>query len=182
MVSEKARLRVIIEGFLRGDSTQYRILLTKVTQYVNHQCYGSDFDKDDLISEVLGALIDSFRKKRFSGNSIKALNVYIYKIIRNQIGHRVRHRELLSYADEYQELIDEKVRSPEDEAVDKELVRRIYQELDPKCRELLKLKFDQNWSDQEIADSLKKTKNAISTAISRCIKKVQELNMIKEML
>jgi RNA polymerase sigma factor (sigma-70 family) len=181
MISEKAKLKVIIDGFLRGESKQYRILLTKVTQYVYHQYHGIAFERDDLISEILAALLDNFRKNRFKGDNIRALSVYIYKIIRNQISHAARHRNVMLYTDKDLERVDKR-RSPADEIVDREFTQQIYRELDSACRELLKLKFEENWSDQEIADHMEKSKNATSTAISRCLKRVQGLKIVKEML
>jgi DNA-directed RNA polymerase specialized sigma24 family protein len=60
------------------------------------------------------------------------------------------------------------------------MAEKIMAAMDPKCRHLMKLKFLLCWSDQEIADSIRKTKNATSTAMTRCLKKAQELEFVRE--
>jgi len=82
--TERLRLDLVTEGFLKGDSSQYRIVKAKVTQYVHHQRFSSSIDADEIVSEVLEILYDNLQNKKFRGDSLSALNVYIYRIIKFQ--------------------------------------------------------------------------------------------------
>lgn len=179
---EKKKLQLVIDGFLSGDSKQFQLIKTKATQYIYHQNFGSDIDKDELISEVLEILLENLRNKKFYGDSISALSVYIYQIIRFRINRIIRRREKLTYTDDSFDYIESASLNPSDETSNKELVDKIYKILDPKCADLLKLKFLENWLDQEIADHLDLTKNSASTAISRCLKKIREFDFVNELL
>lgn len=169
-----------MQGFLKGDSRQFEIIKTKITQYVYHQKFGGDVDRDELISETLEILYDNLRKGRFYGDTLSALNVYIYNIVRFRINRVFRRRSRLSYDDEPSSLQVDRSSSPEESAVAKDLFNRVMELVGEKCRQLLSLKFVEQWSDQEIAIYLKKSKNATSTAISRCLKKAQELEIVRD--
>ena len=69
--------------------------------------------------------------------------------------------------------------TPEQLATAKDLAGKIMAQIGEVCRELLHLKFEEQWSDQEIAAKIKKSRNATSTAISRCLKKAQELEIVR---
>ncbi len=178
--SEKAELRAVIDGFLRGESAQFRILHTKIVQFIYHQHFGTDSEREELVSEAIEILLTNLRRGDFKGDSLKALSVYIYTIVKYRIGRVLRRRNRLTYTDELMEPTDDKAQLISDETADKELAGMILAQIDEKCRELLSLKFKDCWSDQEIADHIKKSKNATSTAISRCLKKTQELQIVKE--
>lgn len=177
---DKQKLKLVIDGYLRGDSTQFRIIKTKITQYVYHQKFGQDSDRDDIISEILEILYDNLKAGKFKGDSIAALNVYIYNTIRFRINRVIRRRARLSYTDETADFRPDSRPSPEEEAAAKDLAGKVMSALDPKCQDLLRLKFQECWSDQEIAEHIKKSKNATSTAISRCLGKAQNLDIVKE--
>ena len=81
MSLEKKKLKLVIRGFLKGNSTQFRIIKNKITQYVYHQNFGADVDRDELISETLQYLYENLKGNKFKGDSLSALNVYIYSII-----------------------------------------------------------------------------------------------------
>lgn len=177
---ERKELRQVVDGFLRGDSTQYRLLQTRITQFVYHQHFGTDSERDELVSETIAILLANLRRGDFQGDSLKALNVYIYMTIKHRIGRVIRRRNRLTYTDQQLEVDNSGERLVSDEVADKQLAERILAQIDDKCRELLNLKFREMWSDQEIADRIKKTKNATSTAISRCLKKAQTLDIVRE--
>jgi RNA polymerase sigma factor (sigma-70 family) len=180
--NEQKKLRLVIKGFLRGDSIQYRIIKTKITQYIFHQNYGAVTDKDEIISNVLEILFENFRGNKFRGDSLSALNVYIYSIIRHRISREIRRKSRLELDDDViARQVDTRL-TEADNLPHKDLAVKIYRALDYKCRELLALKFQECWTDQEIADHLNRTKNATSTAISRCVKKAQSLDIVKEFL
>ncbi|MBN1213391.1 MAG: sigma-70 family RNA polymerase sigma factor [candidate division Zixibacteria bacterium] len=182
MSLEKKKLKIIINGFLKGDSVQFRIIKNKITQYIYHQNFGSDVDRDELISETLQYLYENLKNRKFQGDSLTALNVYIYSIIKFRINRVIRRRKRLSYTDESFDYREDARANPSEEVGNQEIIVKIFDRIDPGCQNLLHMKFRECWSDQEIADHLKKTKNAVSTAISRCVKKVQELDFIRDLM
>jgi len=179
---ERQKLRLIVQGFLNGDSAQYRIIKSKITQYIYYQNFGADVDKDDLVSETIEILFNNLRKGRFRGDSLAALNVYIFNILKFRINRIIRRRERLTYSDDTLEYIMSESPTPAAEIANKELAGKIFNSLDAKCRELLRLKFHEGWSDQEIADHIERSKNATSTAISRCLQKAKNLDFVREIV
>lgn len=143
---------------------------------------GREIERDDFVSEIISILVNNVRANKFRGDNIKSLSVYIQAIVDNRlrtlIKKGIRRRRFL---DKYEvpgldaKWLDEVI-------ADRDLVDRIYNSLDPNCRELLELKFRQGLSDSEIAQRLKKSKNAISTAISRCLRNVRNLRIVRNIV
>jgi RNA polymerase sigma factor (sigma-70 family) len=180
MTSDTARkLRLTVDGFLVGDSVQYRLIRAKVSQYVHHQTFDRGIDVEEIVSETVRILYENLKQGAFRGDSVTALSAYIYGICRHQV-HRAWHRQKrLVLMDQPPDLPgpDESRRQE-----DFDLARRILAALDESCRKLLDLKFLQGWINEEIAEEVGKTKNAVSTAISRCLKKVAEFDFVRETL
>jgi RNA polymerase sigma factor (sigma-70 family) len=173
------RLRVTIQGFLTGDSAQYRIIRAKVAQYVHHQPFNRGVDVEEIVSETVRILYENLKQGAFRGDSLTALSAYIYSICRHQV-HRAWHRQKrLVSMDHPPELM-----GPDegDQQAQRDLTARVLSALAESCRKLIELKFLQGWTNDEIAVEMGKTKNAISTAISRCIKKVAEFDFVRESL
>jgi RNA polymerase sigma factor (sigma-70 family) len=172
-------IKSLITNFLSGDTSEHRALRTQITRYVYQQKFGSNHERDDLVSDVMLTLLSCFRENRFRGDSIQALNVFIYMTIRNQIARRLMRqwRTGISLDDHSDTPSGERAAS--DKVADQQLVERIYASLDPACRQLLWHKFHLQWSDQEIAESMNKSKNAISTSICRCLDKIRKLEIVK---
>ena len=179
---KQQELSVVVGGFLRGNSVAFRAIKTKITQYVYHQGLGADRDRDDLVSDILQILYENLKQKKFRGDSITALSVYIYSIVRHRMNRIRRHRERYAEFDEEIAQRETDQPSPAEVVGVSDLTRKVYRTLDSGCRELLQLKFERRWSDQEIADYMGKTKNATSTAISRCLKKAADLDFVRELM
>lgn len=179
-LADQQALKIQIDGFLKGDSVQFRLIKTKVTQYVYHQRFGDSATKDEIISETLEILYTNLKNGKFRGDSITALSVYIYSIIRFRCLRQHRESVRTVVDDERLAEMPDYRPSPAEETTCRDLANRILSSLDPNCRNLLELKFKQQWTDQEIADHLKKTKNATSTAISRCVDKARGMNFVQD--
>lgn len=179
---ERMNLNLVIEGFLKGNSVQFRIIKNKITQYIYHQNFGEDRNRDELVSEVIEAIYYNLKNNSFTGDTISALNVYIYRIIKFKICKLLRKREKLIYNDEGFEVLVSSRESIDERLSNKNLVNKIFDVINAKCAELLKLKFLEHWTDEEIAEHIKKSRNATSTAIVRCIQKVKKYEFIKKLL
>jgi RNA polymerase sigma factor (sigma-70 family) len=179
MLGETAqKLRFTIDGFLAGDSVQYRAMRAKITQYVHHQPFDRGVDAEEIVSEIVRILYENLKQGTFRGDSITALSAYIYSICRHQV-QRAWHRQKRIV--HMEQLPD---RPGPDEGQQREqhdLVMRALGALDENCRKLLDLKFLQGWINDEIAVEVGKTKNAVSTAIFRCLKKVAEFDFVREL-
>jgi len=180
--NEAQKIDAVITGFVTGDSAQMRLIKGKIIQYVHHQKFGNDRECEELIAEVLDILYDNLRNQRFRGDSLKALNVYIYNTVRYRINRVIRRRTHQVAQDPAQLEVADNAESALDRLANSEMVKKVMEALDPLCRQLLSLKFLECWSDDEISHHLKKTKNATSTAISRCVGKTRKMKFLQDWL
>lgn len=179
MNDEQQILANIVQGFLSGDTEQYRTIRSRIAQYVHLQYFGDAINKEDIVSDVVEILLRNLRDGKFHGETLKGLEVYMFGIVKNTVLNRRRKSGRLVFISTVPDQTDKA--APVDDTIAREdLSRRILEAMDEKCRELLELKFRQFWSDQEIADRQKKSKNAVSTAISRCLKKARALGFLDD--
>jgi RNA polymerase sigma factor (sigma-70 family) len=178
--NERTILQDVIDGFLAGESEQYRVLKTRITQYVHIQYRGDALNKEDIVSDVMEIIFRNLKAGVFRGDSLKALEVYIYSVVKNTLMNRAKKSTRIRYFADSPEIADSDAGKIDQRLVLKDLSDRILAAIDEKCRELLEMKFRQELADQEIADHYGKTKNAVSTAISRCIKKAKGLGILND--
>ncbi|MFH1686120.1 MAG: sigma-70 family RNA polymerase sigma factor [bacterium] len=178
---EHTILRQVIDGFLAGESEQYRMLKTRITQYVHIQYRGDALNKEDIVSDIMEIVFRNLKASAFHGDSLKALEVYIYSIVKNTLLNRAKKSGRLRFYSDSPEVADSYAGKIDQRLLSKDLSDRILAALDESCRELLEMKFRQELADQEIADHYGRTKNAVSTAISRCIKKAKNLGILADM-
>lgn len=183
--SEIDQVRRIIAAFLRGDTEQYRIIKRQISRLVDRWYAADPADREDLVADTLKILYESLASGRFRGQSIKSLNSYVYGMTRFRV-IRTAARAKSGAQPHDPEHLDQMAGDIRDDAHDRyahrQLISKIYSALNQTCRELLGLKFSLGWSDQEIAEHRKMTKNAVSTAISRCIRRAQTLDFVREIL
>jgi len=179
---EKAKLPRLIEAFIGGQKDVHSSIENRVCRYVSSMRLSEEFDKTDIVAEVIAALYNNLNERKFHGDSLKAFEVYIYSIVKNTVSKYHRRMKRIQYWGEIPESMQEPPTAYDSGVTKKDLSEKILASMDGQCRELLDLKFRQFWSDQELADKYGKTKNAMSTAISRCIKKARELEIVKNEL
>ena len=183
--SQDIHLQQIIAGFLRGDAAQHRIISRQIARLVDRWYSGRVADREDLVADTVKTLLENLRADQFRGETLKSFNSYVYGITNFKVlraSQRASASEQAHDPDSLDKLPLHSSIDPQSEIAHRQLVERIYAAIDSKCRELLALKFSMGWSDQEIAEHRKMTKNAISTAISRCIRRAQGLDFIQEIL
>jgi len=166
-----------VAGFLRGDEEHYRVIRTRIEQYARLKYYGDAVNLEDVASDVVELLFRNLKDGRFHGDSLKALEVYIYSMVRNYVVNRRKKSGRMHYPANLPDRVDSAIQPLDEQVAAEDLSNKILSALDESCRELLELKFRQFWSDQEIADHLGKTKNAVSTAVTRCLKKARSLKI-----
>lgn len=169
----------MVNGFLTGDADHYRVVRRRIEQYARLKYYGDAINLDDVVSDVIELLYRNLKEGRFRGNSLKALEVYIFSMVRNYVINRRKKSGRMHYPGELPEQADNSQQPQDEQVAAEDLSNKILSALDENCRKLLDLKFRQFWSDQEIADHFNKTRNAISTAVTRCLKKARELDFLQ---
>lgn len=182
---EDTHLSQIIAGFLRGDPAQHRIITRQIARLVDRWYSGRTADREDLVADTVKTLLENLRAGQFRGETLKSFNSYVYGITNFKVLRAVQRASSSEQVHDPETMDQMPLQSsidPQSEIAHRQLVERILTAIDSKCRELLALKFSMGWSDQEIADHRKMTKNAISTAISRCIRRAQGLDFIQEIL
>lgn len=182
---ERLKLDRLVQAFLSGESRQYHIIKTRIDRYLESRFRGSPSEREDLVSDILMALIDALRSGRFRGETVKEFNGYLYGTARFKMIQALERRGRTPIVEDPAQtlaVVDEKRKNPHQETADKDLIQKIYEGLDVRCRELLRLRFEENWTDQEIADQVGKTRNAVSTAVSRCLQKARAIGAVKENL
>lgn len=175
----------VIAGFLRGDSAQFQIIRRQISRLVDLWYSARTAEREDLVADTLKSLLENLQAGQFQGTTLKSLNSYIYGMTRFKVMRavqRARHNAPLPDAEVLETLPAPLTGDQHREAAHRQLLAKIYAALNPTCRELLTLKFALGWSDQEIADHRKMTKNAVSTAVSRCIRRAQTLDFVREIL
>lgn len=179
---EARELRRVIDGLIRGDLSVYTGIRGRLERFVAIRFSACPEESEDLVSEIVTALLESLRQRRFHGESRGALIAYIYGIARMKLMTALKLRRKQAAIQDEMLKPGNPSTSVDQEVLDREMVTAIHAALDEKCAELLTLKFLRGWSDQEIADYKKLTKNAASTAIWRCIAKAQQLKIVREFL
>lgn len=172
----------IILAFVGGDTKQYRILKNQIAKYAYTHHYLSTEAKEDVISDTLAALLRNFRDRRFRGDTHQALNVYIYMIVRNTVSNHLRQTNVSLSPVEVAELEDQTSTPADTKVANQDLISKILSQIEEKCAAMLKMKFQWGLSNQEVADQLTMTKNAASTAISRCLDRAKNLKIIRDLL
>lgn len=172
-------LAATVDSFLRGDGRVYLAISRRIKQYIEDRRPNPDIDRDELHSEVMIALLTNLRRQKFRGNTLKEFNAYLYSIVRNTVARSFRGGRIVVVFDETIQLGQESTHQG-DRVLDRQLAEKILRSLDPRCRQLLRLKFVYQWTDEEIANFMGLTKNATSTAVTRCVQKVKKLPFVKE--
>lgn len=175
----KEQLKLTVDKLLSGDARQHGVIRTEISRYVYHQRPHPRIDPDDIVSDTLLILLKNLRSGKFRGDSLTALSAYVYQIVRFRIcktWHSLKHEFPTS------DMPD--VPGPDEELLHqhREVVEKLFAALGENCRKILSLKFLKGWQNQEIADECGKTKNALSTALYRCIRKARELDFVQKML
>lgn len=182
MNQEKDELGLIVRGLLAGKTLQYKIIRGRIEQCFSYFGIRNRTEREELVSETLAILLENLKGGRFRGDNLKALNVYILGIVRFRLYNEWRRRIRSLGSKEVIEEIAANNPRIDNQIANEQILSRILDNLPAECRNLLKLKFQEQWSDQEIADHLGKSKNAVSTAISRCLQRAREIAIAQEML
>lgn len=149
----------------------YRRYAIPVYRYL-YQRVGNVTDAEDLTSQVFTEALEGLFYYRNQGN----FAAWLFTIARRKaITHYRRQRPNLSF-DETQDLVD-----LQDDLLEKaarreklERVAGLVETLDPKDKELLRLRFAANLTYKEIGSLLKKSEAAVKMTFHRLVHKLQK--------
>lgn len=178
-------MQEFIAGFLSGDHKRIELVRTRLSRYIRHRYTADEEEREDLVAEIMSILLLSLRSGQFRGTDIKSFNAYLYGIARlkiMQVVERNGRRGDLAQHLVSGDLPVGRITDPDTRAMNSTFLKHIYDGLGEQCGEMIRMKFIQGWSDQEIADYRQISKNALSTALSRCLKKARELPVVQELL
>jgi RNA polymerase sigma factor (sigma-70 family) len=179
--SDKDQLQSVINGFLKGNSREFRAIKDRIAAYLGALSIGLDGEREHIAADVLGILTENLRNDRFRGTNLRAFNFYILSTVRNRTFNLLRKERRLDRDPSVASNTPDAARPVDEVLADRDLIRKIVGLLEDRNVRLLQMKFEKDMSDQEIADETGMTKNAVSTAISRCIKKIQRLGIVRDL-
>jgi RNA polymerase sigma factor (sigma-70 family) len=180
--SEQRKFKAVLSGFLRGRKAYYKTIENLIRRFVLYQRIPPSQDCDEVVAEVLAALYRNLSNEQFKGDSLKALEVYIYQMVKYTVSNNHRKLGKIQFWYDLPGYLD-KPKTPFDSGLTKkDLSARILAGMDSRCREILHLKFREHWSDSELAEHFGVTKNAMSTAITRCLQKARNLEVVKNIM
>jgi RNA polymerase sigma factor (sigma-70 family) len=175
----------LAEEILRAGTKFLEPLQSRLQSYVAVRYTATEEEREDLVAEILSVFIHNLKNGMFRGDSLRALNAYVYGIARLKIlraVERAGRREELSQHLVSGDLPVTRITDPESRTARKDLLDRIYSRLDDRCREIIRLKFLSGWTDEEIAKLQNTSPAAIRTRLSRCLTKARELKVVKEIM
>ncbi len=181
-VNDTGSVADLIDGIISGNKSHFDFLKNLVEKYVYSRGGYDRGSADELVSDILGSLYSSLREGRFRGNNVPSFCAYVFGATKNTMMYYNRKGKKLTYSNSLLDIQAHQISTISSKYAKRELSDLILETLDERCRVLLELKFTKGWSDQEVANHLSMTKNAVSTAISRCLKKAQNLDFVQELL
>lgn len=134
----------------------------------------SQFDRDDIISDIQNAVLTSIRKNGFDQSKGKPLEAYIAGVASNVIAMHFRKLKTTKPAEDinkYQNLNDDN--NPLTLILNEEKKNEIQlclNKLQPKYKEILLLRIHEELSIEEISDQLNLEKRRVSERINYALK------------
>ncbi len=139
-------------------------------------CYYRSFDKESA-NDFVQETYSKTWKYIFAGNEVENIRAFLYKIVKNVIIDDLRKKKIssLDYLMEkgFTPGVDTRQKT-EDHFVSQEIME-IIKSLSEKYRDVMMLKYINDFSTKEIAFRLHETENSVYIKTSRGIKKVREI-------
>lgn len=108
-----------------------------------------------------------------SGKSVGNMRPFLYKIATNLIIDESRKKRELSLENLSEGGFEAGVKNTDEKEMDVQLALKIIDELPEGDRELMTMRYVDELSIKEIAEALGKTENAVSVALHRAMKNIQ---------
>lgn len=180
---------------MKKASLKEKILIYKVRQNKDAESYGQLYDiyvdrifrfiffkvstveiAEDLTSEVFLKTWEYINK---TSSKIENINALLYRVARNRVidYYRIKKRETTTSDEEYMERIQDKrnLEAETDVKVDLKNVEKYLEHLKDVHREIIILKYIEEFSITEIAGILEKSKGNVRVVLHRAMKALKDI-------
>lgn len=160
-----------IRGFLAGDLESIRLFAGWARSVAGHQAWGFQ-DSEDVVQATLLALVKNLRQGRFVRGNLRA---YVRRIAKNMcIDNYDRLRR--QGGEELDELQHSPASMNPGEALERKLLLdRILEQLEERCRRLIRLAYVEGFTRSEIGEQLGISEEAARVRLFRCIQSARAL-------
>lgn len=168
----------LIERFQNGDETAFNEIVLRYQQkvyWIARRYLGDHDDADDVVQEVFVKVYDALRSFRKDS----AVSTWLYRISVNQSLNFIRWKKVKTFLrlDEVREEQISDDATPHEHLEDKEgrsLIDEAVQGLPEKQRAVFVLRYYQDLTYEEIAETLKTSIGGLKANYFHAVKKIQE--------
>lgn len=181
---------------MKKNSLQEKYLIFKIKHDKDPEAYGKLYDlyvsrifrfvlfkvssveeAEDITSEVF---LKAWQYIRTTEKRIANLNALLYRMARNAIidFYRCRRRQDLAVSEEeeYQEIVDARnIEKEIDQKIEFKNIENYLNQLKDEYREIIILRYIEEFSINEISEILEKTKSNVRVLLHRAMKNLREL-------
>lgn len=174
-ISEKQLVNKVIVNDQKAINLLYHRYKERLKNYITGRI-DSPEDVEEILQDTFISTINSLANFNFKSS----LSSYLCAIARHEIADFYRKKRLktiLFSRFPFLETIADKALAPEEEALKQELkdeIKLVLNQLSPKYRKVLKLKYLYRCPVKEIANILKSTPKAIESVLTRARKKFKK--------
>ncbi len=159
-------------GFMSGSNKSfiknYEQYLDKIYNYIWYRVGFDSEISEDLCSEIF---LKAYRKYE-SFDQSRSFQAWIYAIAKNHLLNHYRSRGREASLEEISEMHVDEISKLNKNLEINELIKQIYR-LDEYSKEVLLLKYVDDFSNKEISELLNKDINAVRVQISRALEKLK---------
>ncbi len=156
--------------FINGDQTAFHTIYSFYYQMLYN--FGKRFLKSEEVEDCIHDTFLNILKYKSSEIEVSNVKAYLFKCLRNQI-YKVKKTTSLEFD------LNEGTVTYEDDDQDKELVlqqlKTIIDKLSPREREIVYLKYFQNFNNIEISELLEINYQTVRNTLANAIKKLRIL-------
>lgn len=169
------RTKLSIAG---GNTKRFRYLM-EVTSNELLQYALSFVRNQEIAEELVSDVYVKIWHKRSELPNIQNVRSYLFIAVKNScLSHlRKMKNEKIVFIDEYNDFLFPVVETIDDEAIEKDLLKKIYsaiEELPPKCKEAFTLAKINGFKHREIADIMTISEKTVNNHLVTALKKITE--------
>ncbi len=174
MNDDRGILNAFLNRLLEGEREAVAALSVAITRYLYRFGGHRLGDPENIKADVVTAVILNLQRQSFTGENLKQFNAYVRSIVLNTVLKDIDQERRIDFGN-YSEIHEPQTGDQGDAILDRETVRFVLDRIDPKCRELLTLKFLQDLGNAEIAAQLKLREVTVRVRIYRCLECTREI-------
>jgi RNA polymerase sigma factor (sigma-70 family) len=167
-----SNLETLWEDFIAGNMSSFRCIYTQ--HYQNLYTFGLRYLNSDDTEDAIQNLFLYILQHRKSFSKIKSVKAYLFISYRNQI-FKIRKTKNLSFVQiDIESIVGEQISSTKEKIIGELLI--FIKKLSPREKEIINLKYFQDYKNIEIANSLNIEYQTVRNILHNAIKKLRKLN------